>query len=722
MSIAIKLPILSVCVFVAATLVAKEYIIEAPDGVGDVVALTNAFAELNKANTTGAKILLKPGLYDLSGTIIDTSGKTPGSHFRLDKKMKGGLIAGLGDSPADTIIKGGGEKDKLRIFHFWSTDASNPMVVSNLTLTGGYSNSDGGAVFGSVDDYGGNLILSHLIISNNYAKGSNGAGGGGAIHVKAHKCLFASNVCHTQHGGAVVIYSNVDGGAWDCVFSNNTARADKNGGGLYILNHGTASNCTFIGNSTIGNGGGLYISAEGGSCLDCTFEENSAHNGAGACAIRATLVSNGVFKANVASSSGGGLYVSEHGICLDSIFEENHSVNGAGVYASGTSIVSNGIFRTNMASSSGGGIYLSANAFCLNPSFDGNSAKKGCGAYVAENACVFKGTFLMNGASSEDGASIQGGGMYLAGDGICDSCSFVGNFADSGGGVYVSSNSAVVRGSRFDMNRQEGWKKGAALYVNESNPLALVSNCVFNANEAVGSSGRTVISNAELVDCVITNHYVATGYVLSGCNMVRCLFAYNSSTGNGQHLDVETFYGTTAVSRTNVNCVVIHNKAMGVNSITDSKQVINCTYYGNYCDSSNYGTVLRGGVAWNTLIVGNRISSIGDMDVRCNFHGGETHQPYLTNCVFSVADIEVDSFGLANCRKVSPFAFYPTADGGEYDIKKTSPAFNAGVIEEWMLPLLGGCDFAKRQRIKYDTIDVGALECQFAPPFAVILR
>lgn len=62
MSIAIKLPILSVCVFVAATLVAKEYIIEAPDGVGDVVALTNAFAELNKANTTGAKILLKPGL------------------------------------------------------------------------------------------------------------------------------------------------------------------------------------------------------------------------------------------------------------------------------------------------------------------------------------------------------------------------------------------------------------------------------------------------------------------------------------------------------------------------------------------------------------------------------------------------------------------------------------------------------------------------------------
>jgi len=717
MSFAIKLPVLSVCVLFAASLTAKEYIIEAPDGVGDVVALTNAFAELNKANTTGAKILLKPGIYDLSGTMVGSGG----SHFRLDKKMKGGLIAGLGDSPSETIIKGGGEKDKLRIFHFWSTDPSDPMVVSNLTLTGGYSNSDGGAVFGSVDNYGGNLILSHLIVSNNYAKGSNGAGGGGAIHVKAHKCLFASNVCGTQHGGGVVNYANVQGGVWDCVFSNNIARADKNGGGLYVINNGTVSNCTFIGNSTAGNGGGLYFSVDGGTCFDCTFEGNYAQNGAGAYVIRSGQVGNGVFKVNGASSYGGGLYVSEQGICLDSTFEENNSANGGGVYASGTSIVSNGMFRAN-AASSGGGLYISANAHCIDSTIEENSANMGCGAYVTRTACVERVAFMANGVSSSNGASIQGGGAYLAGEGVCDSCSFVENFADSGGGVYVASSSAAVRGSCFEKNRQEGWKKGAALFVNESDPLAMVSNCVFNANESLGSSGKTIISNAELVDCVITNHHVEVGYVLSGCNMIRCLFAYNSSTGNGQHLDVETFYGTAAVSRTNINCVVMHNKAMGVNSITDSKQVINCTYYGNYCDSSNYGTILRGGVAWNTLIVGNRISSIGNMDVRRNFHGGEVHQPYLTNCVFSASDIEAYSFGLANCKKVTPFAFYPTADGGEYDIKKTSPAFNAGVLEEWMLPLLGGCDFAKRQRIKYDTIDVGALECQFAPPFAVILR
>ena len=66
MSFAIKLPVISVCVLFAVSLTAKEYIIEAPDGVGDVVALTNAFKKSHYASTA-VKILLKPGVYDLSG-------------------------------------------------------------------------------------------------------------------------------------------------------------------------------------------------------------------------------------------------------------------------------------------------------------------------------------------------------------------------------------------------------------------------------------------------------------------------------------------------------------------------------------------------------------------------------------------------------------------------------------------------------------------------------
>ena len=62
MSFSIKLPVLSVCVLFAVSLTAKEYIIEAPDGVGDVVALTNAINEINSGNNTGTRLLLEPGV------------------------------------------------------------------------------------------------------------------------------------------------------------------------------------------------------------------------------------------------------------------------------------------------------------------------------------------------------------------------------------------------------------------------------------------------------------------------------------------------------------------------------------------------------------------------------------------------------------------------------------------------------------------------------------
>jgi hypothetical protein len=68
------------------------------------------------------------------------------------------------------------------------------------------------------------------------------------------------------------------------------------------------------------------------------------------------------------------------------------------------------------------------------------------------------------------------------------------------------------------------------------------------------------------------------------------------------------------------------------------------------------------------------------------------------------------------------FRFHPTADGGEYDIKGVSSVFNAGLLEDWMRPLLGTRDFAGRERVKFDAVDIGALECQVFPYTAIILR
>ena len=242
-------------VLATGTAGAAVYNISAKDGVGDVDALTNAFAEVGKADTTGAQILLAPGVYDLGGTQIGSGG----AHWRLDKKMKNGLIAGTGKTPGETILLGGGETDKKRLFHIWSTDASKPTTISNLTITGGYTTADGGGIYGSQTNYGGNLVLRHVIVSNNYAKGSNGAGGGGVIHAKAYDCLFANNTCATQHGGG--LYTSADRhGAWNCVFSNNVVlTASKYGAGYYCAGGGRIADCKFYDN--VGTCGiGAYLS------------------------------------------------------------------------------------------------------------------------------------------------------------------------------------------------------------------------------------------------------------------------------------------------------------------------------------------------------------------------------------------------------------------------------------------------------------------------------
>lgn len=570
-----KLPVFSVSVIVAATLAAAEYVIEAPNGIGDVVALTNAIAKINEGNNTGTRLLLKPGVYDLSGIKSSVSANV---HLYFNTYCRNGLIAGLGEKPGDVLLKGGGEVDGKTVLYIWATDPEKPTVVSNLTVTGGYRSGDAGGIYGS--SYGG-LVLKYVNVTNNYATGL----GAGVLRAKMYNCLIADNTSGGKNGGG--FWSDTPGmGAEDCIFTNNTTTKD---------------------------GGGFYSTGSGGFLINCRFYGNSGDNGSGA--------------------------------------------------------------------------YMSGNGFITN--------------------CLFKG----NGPKTAVNSDKLGGGLYLHG-GECVDCDFVSNHADSGGGIYVVSKESIVRDCLFEGNRQVGWASGAAIFVNASSPLALVSNCVFNANSAQESS-RTIISNAELIDCVITNH-VIKGYLLAGCNMKRCYVAHNASFANGQNLDIATAYNTASVCRTNVNCVFVYNCVTnGANAITEGKTVLNCSYYGNYAELSSSGGIVRNGVAYNTLLIGNRIGESA-LDVR--------GKRYMTNCVFSASNVAVDSEGYHNCKLAPNFKFAATADGGKYDIKKPSPAFNAGVVEEWMVPLLGGCDFAKRPRVKYDAIDVGALECQFAPPFAVILR
>ncbi len=291
------------------------FTVTAPNGVGDVVALTNAIDQINKLNgmnpKNGSQVWLEPGVYDLAGIAMKAD-----SHLYMD--WHNCWLSGKGDAPGDVVLVGGGETEQLRVLACYGSNYGW-CNISNLTVTGGYSLGDGGGICGSFS-----TRYFDLIVTNNYAVGSNGGGGGGVCHGQAHNCLFADNST-AKNGGGLWIYgggkldTKFFEGAWDCVFSNNVANASGYGGGLYGL--GKCFGCTFVGNRA-GYGGGFYA-ATGISTwfdnkgtnwtevADCTFTGNTMtqwghgsaiYNGGKAALIP---VSNCVFTANVDTSFGG---------------------------------------------------------------------------------------------------------------------------------------------------------------------------------------------------------------------------------------------------------------------------------------------------------------------------------------------------------------------------------------------------------------------------------
>ncbi len=274
-------------------------VVPAPNGVGNVVALTNALAAVKRLNSYAkeCRVLLEPGTYNLAGHKYKS-----GTHLNFASGGASGLyLAGLGDGPGDTILLGGGETDGCRVIQI------NSLTISNLTVTGGYLSAadNGGGVYGAS---GGSGAVVDCIVSNNYAKGSNGAGGGGAWGVKAmRRCLVADNRSG-QRGGGLRDVSLAE----DCVITNNFAA--QWGGGVA---GGRTVRCLIAGNVTQYYGGGQA----NGYATDCVFDGNVA------------------FRGGINAGFGGGLYSAVATNCVFVRNSDNANAGCAGATASQSTLV-----------------------------------------------------------------------------------------------------------------------------------------------------------------------------------------------------------------------------------------------------------------------------------------------------------------------------------------------------------------------------------------------
>jgi predicted outer membrane repeat protein len=225
----------------------------------------------------------------------------------------------------------------------------------------------------------------------------------------------------------------------------------------------------FSGNSSTGDGGGLYAESGNTALSSVTFDANTAGGSGGGFASRSgePVVKNSRFTNNTANASeqvdiyttggGGGLSASSTIEIVGSSFSGNTATNGSGggVLVNGKINISNSSLKGNQAKGCGGGLALSLLFFQLtsdltmsSSSVTGNSSRDGAGLCMG-----LRSANVTNSTVSGNRASNAGGGIWSERTEISVThATFFDNTAliEGGGDIYAfNSTSVVVRASVF---------------------------------------------------------------------------------------------------------------------------------------------------------------------------------------------------------------------------------------------------------------------------------
>ena len=290
---------------------------------------------------------------------------------------------------------------------------------------------------------------------------------------------------------------------------------------------------------------------------NCIFTNNSATGGGAIDSYHANLLlTNSRFEGNIGGSGGAIHNISATISIQECIFLANVSANGGGAInnSGATCDITNSLFQLNIANSSdgsgGGAIYYgnSSRGQILNCSFISNEAlgPNGGGAIRVLNSTESRNV-------------------------VIDSCEFLSNTTDWGGGAINSSDSpTIVKNCTFANNYAA--KYGGAIWnwLGFTIVFPKILNCTFDGNSTDGTGGA--ISNA-----------------WSAPNITNCTFSNNSSTNVGGAIYNA---GHTADNKHPkiTNCILWNNTAPTNPEIGNSDSIPAVTYcdvQGGYSGTGN---------------------------------------------------------------------------------------------------------------------------------------
>ncbi len=425
-------------------------------------------------------------------------------------EMTGGTISGYGTSDARISSTGAGV--------YVVSGATFNMNGANAVIENNYSSQVGAGVY----------VEGTFTMNDGTIQGNNTTGNGAGVLVKPDAVFTMSggtitNNTTSKNGGGLFTQSTtttITGGT----IENNTATgtitdetlSDGNGGGVYVHANGILAieDGTINNNTATGNGGGIYIAT---TVADATsnitggvIEANNATYGAGIYfnTSKAVAMSDVTIQNNIASQNGGGIYVystSSFNMTSGTI-TENTAVNGGGVYTDNKGIftLKGGDVTSNTATGNGSGVYVSANnnkpftmsggTISEHGTLDERSSSIGAGVYVASGS-VFNMTgenaVIKNNYSTKSGAGVAVAGTFTMTKGTIQR----NGTTAKGAGVYVIDGTFNLNGgsimSHGDAdNSVAGASEGAGVYAAGTGVVTMTAGSI--SNNYVSGSGAGV--------------------------------------------------------------------------------------------------------------------------------------------------------------------------------------------------------------------------------------
>ena len=422
-----------------------------PDNNGNGKSWANAKRDLQEAiysaTASGDEVWVKAGTYL---PTLDTNGLVPadGSDCTFDIsfrniKLYGGFAgtetAASQRNPAVNVTILSGDLDNSGSATAGDANTvlrtigrSAACVIDGFTVTRGNGYKAAGMY-----NYNSTTTVNNCIFTaNTNGSGMRNFGGGPTIT----NCSFTGNTAvsgggNPGRGGGVCNYNSSVVITNSTISGNTTIAGD--GAGIYSLNGSLAvTNCTISGNTAGFTGGGIYtnFNSSNGSLTvtNCTITSNTATFGGGmySAYCLAPTFTNCTISGNTAAFYGGGMhnsYCASININGCIISGNTAATRGGGIYNENTGhTITRSVFSNNTCTgSSGGGMY---NFFCQGSDI---------------NTCVFSGNICSDTTINPGNGALNpgGGGLYMYGTTggsyvMMAHCTFYGNIASTGGGIY----------------------------------------------------------------------------------------------------------------------------------------------------------------------------------------------------------------------------------------------------------------------------------------------